>query len=628
MRRSQTVLCPLLSRQQLDPDTGKSEWTHLECLGAQCMFYNVPEANCQFLLTSRNGQVNLPAVADGALSLLEAGQDGPGTSPVAQALAPLLEPLQEGFKKLKERFDSRTKEAEKRLRRLEKVSERLGPLCDAVEGLLKCSPVDALEEKLDKLRAQLDGLLESRGDEASLSTLREALERMEASAQHGDSSAMLAQISSRLEAMVERQTQLVECLQQSKALDAEAREEGAAASTTALEERLREFDRSQQEILRTLQAFRDTVSALPSRHEEIVERISSTIEEALQGQTDTVGGRLADELKAFAKEQAERLDTLAEDAVRNHGHTLQAMKKAHEEQKSSIAAMAPRLEQVEGAAQSSRQELERLCGGVADLRARLENGPEALKGLESQLQDLQSASRAAGDSARQSVDKISSQVETVGRSLGQMALVIKALQGEVERANSNLAAVRTENKSLVLAFHEQKTANQEEQKRRKTEQARELNNKGVALFHRGSLEAAIEAFIRSVELKPDFAEAYNNLGLAYSKRRQSDESVRYFQKALEIDPQMGEVYNNLGFLFHTSARYDRAVEMFNHSLQAGADQAIAYTNLGNTYYQMKQNDKAVAAWGKALEIDPLNETAKRGLSMFHQEAPAPASGRS
>ena len=82
---------------------------------------------------------------------------------------------------------------------------------------------------------------------------------------------------------------------------------------------------------------------------------------------------------------------------------------------------------------------------------------------------------------------------------------------------------------------------------------------------------------------------------------------------------MGEVFNNLGFLYHTSAQFERAVEMFGQAIENAADTSIAYTNLGNSYYKLQQPDQALRAWKRALELDPMNENARRGLRMFQQD---------
>lgn len=618
------MLCPLLSRHQIDPATGKGEWTHQECLGAQCKFYNVPEADCQFLITSRNGNVALPTAVTGEnLSASAALGVTAGREVAARVDATLkeaVESLQGARRETAERLGAEQSEALERLESAQETTlKRLESAQSTALKRLESAAHDGdarlqrLEEAVASLRqgqgealSALARVEQRPGPEKELGALSEAIERIEKRPGPEAEVARLAgEIQALGQALGERQGRALEALERAEQRAGEEREERRQAERARekTEERLQGLEGAQQEALHTLQAMRDSVTALPSRQEALGERLQVGFEEALRAQTEALGARLAEELKAAAVEQARQIESLGEGAVRNNGRLLQELKK-------------------------SEQAFEKVSAALAEVRAAVERSPAEFQGLGKQVRDLHQFTHDALDASRQRAEGSWSQVETVGRSIGQLALIVKGLQGEVERANGAIGAARAENKSLLLAFHEQKLAQQEEQRRRHQEQARELNNKGVALFHRGSLEAAAEAFIRAVELKPDYAEAYNNLGLAYSRRGQSEEAVRYFQKALEIDPQMGEVYNNLGFLFHTGARYDRAVEMFTRSLQTGADQSIAYTNLGNTFYKMKQNEKAVVAWKKALEIDPLNESARRGLSMFQQEPAVAPAGRS
>lgn len=596
------MLCPLLSRHQSDPATGKGEWIHQECLGAQCKFYNVPEADCQFLLSSRSGSVTLPTAVTGedleASAALGATAGREIAARLETALREALERLEIAQREVVERINSAQKDGMKRLQ----------------------SAGDEAEARLRRVEDSLTRMKERQGEIAA------ALERLEQQPGPGKE---MERVLEAVRGLGERQSKATESLErlEKAAAEEEQGSEKGESERRRLDERLQALEEGEKEALHTLQAMREAVTSLPSRHGALAERLESNLEEVLKAQTEAVGSRLAEELKAAGSEQARQVQALGEDALRNHGRLSQELKKIEHVQEEALSGLRPQIETLSAAAADSKQALQAVSGALGEVRSAIEREPAEFQALGKQVKDLHLFTRDALDAARQRAEGLWSQVETVGRSIGQLALIVKGLQGEVERANNALGAVRTENKSLLLAFHEQKTAQQEEQRHRNTEQARELNNKGVALFHRGSIEAAIEAFIRAVELRPEYAEAYNNLGLAYSRRGQSEEAVRYFQKALEIDPQMGEVYNNLGFLFHTSARYDRAVEMFTRSLQTGADQSIAYTNLGNTFYKMRQNDKAIAAWKKALEIDPLNESARRGMAMFQQEPAGPAAAK-
>ncbi|MBI3451181.1 MAG: tetratricopeptide repeat protein [Acidobacteria bacterium] len=193
---------------------------------------------------------------------------------------------------------------------------------------------------------------------------------------------------------------------------------------------------------------------------------------------------------------------------------------------------------------------------------------------------------------------------------------VNALRDEVGRLHS-----RFEETAGTLA---QASAVIEEHRRREdlrtAEEARaeaaECNARGMALFHRGAFEAGEAAFRRAVDLDGGLAEAHNNLGLALSRLGRPDEAVGSFERALQIRPDLAAALNNLGFMMHEGSRFEEAVDLFRRAAVTGRDASAAYTNLGNACYRLSRRTEAVDAWRKALESDPLNEDAARGLRLF------------
>jgi len=202
----------------------------------------------------------------------------------------------------------------------------------------------------------------------------------------------------------------------------------------------------------------------------------------------------------------------------------------------------------------------------------------------------------------------------------QISQLMMLVKGQAEKTHAALRTINEGNRSVIQAIETQLKRDQTDLARRAREEALECNNRGVALYYRGALEAALEAFRQAIHLLPEYAEAHNNLGLVLSRMGKESEAEQAFQEALRLDPAMSEVYNNLGFLYHTSSHYDRAVEMFGQAIQSSSDSSVAYANLGNSLYKMKQAEKAVGAWRRALELDPMNETARRSLRMFQQDS--------
>jgi tetratricopeptide (TPR) repeat protein len=261
----------------------------------------------------------------------------------------------------------------------------------------------------------------------------------------------------------------------------------------------------------------------------------------------------------------------------------------------------------------------------ADMRAALIQAGQAtdrIAALESTVNGL-GAALAGLESQMASIIEV--QQKVADRLLEEMSLLNARSQKNdqaIASVGQRLDSADAGQKTIVTALETRLRRDEADLASSRRDEAVTCNNRGVALYYRGALEAARDSFRRAVELQPGYAEALNNLGLAESRLGREAEAIEAFRQALVADPKMGEAYNNLGFLYHTSSQYDRAAQMFGLAIENAGDSSIAYTNLGNTYYAMQQAEKAVEAWRRAVDLDPMNESARRGLRMFQQDAHA------
>ena len=331
------------------------------------------------------------------------------------------------------------------------------------------------------------------------------------------------------------------------------------------------------------------------------------------------------------------------------------------------AGMSAGLQEIEGRLTSGLREMEgRIAAALEEREARTAQGLQAYLGemrasfdetmgrVQSRLEEQGRGVGATAAAASQSLDQLAAltdlQQKVAERLLEEMSLLTASVRkveqtftaldkkidkateenvqisqqlllvkGQSEKTHAALRGLHEGNRAVIQAVETQLQRDQVDVARKQLEQAEECNNRGVALYYRGAMEASLAAFRRAAELRPDYAEAHNNLGLVLSKMGKEKEATEAFQEALRLDPAMAEAYNNLGFLYHASGHLDRAVQMFGQAIQNDADSAVAYTNLGNSFYGMKQPEKAVEAWRRALELDPMNENARRGLRMFQQD---------
>jgi len=368
--------------------------------------------------------------------------------------------------------------------------------------------------------------------------------------------------------------------------------------------------------------------------ESLTERVTSVVsgQEALESSVlkrlDEHGGReevdlparLEESMRGLMEPVRERLDGLARDLSDKMDHRLGEIEKmvaesvgplrtALDEQGLTFAARLDDAMRTVSETAASSAQLKSQIDEVLDVQRRAaEKVLEEMSLVGATMQKIEHV--AAGIDGK--IDAFASE----GMNLSQALTLVK---GDTERTYAALRKINEGNQSVLDAIQAQLQRDQEELRHRRRDEAQSLNNRGVVLYYRGALEAAVGSFRQSVHLNPDYSEAYNNLGLALSKLGRAEEAVDAFQNALKIDPKMGEVYNNLGFLYHTSAQFERAVEMFGQAIENAADTSIAYTNLGNSYYKLRQPDQALEAWKRALELDPMNENARRGLRMYQQD---------
>ena len=68
---------------------------------------------------------------------------------------------------------------------------------------------------------------------------------------------------------------------------------------------------------------------------------------------------------------------------------------------------------------------------------------------------------------------------------------------------------------------------------------------GTVLKNKGKLEEAIRAYIKAIEIKPDYLKAYNNMGNAF-KEKQIGRGARSIPKAISLNLIYAEAYTIWG----------------------------------------------------------------------------------
>jgi tetratricopeptide (TPR) repeat protein len=141
-----------------------------------------------------------------------------------------------------------------------------------------------------------------------------------------------------------------------------------------------------------------------------------------------------------------------------------------------------------------------------------------------------------------------------------------------------------------------------------------LSNLGGYYFRAGKLDQSVELFKKAVQVYPNFIQALSNLGTALNKQGHPKEAIKHLKKALSLDPEFAMANFNLGNSLFALDRFDEAKKMYELSQKQGIDFLSMHWKL---YEIHKQNQNPLGMKKELetiLEIDPLNEEAKKKAS--------------
>ena len=141
------------------------------------------------------------------------------------------------------------------------------------------------------------------------------------------------------------------------------------------------------------------------------------------------------------------------------------------------------------------------------------------------------------------------------------------------------------------------------------------------LLKEGQYEKALPRLNSFLKEHPEHAEARFLMGLALAEQGRADEAQEVFLALTGDYPELPEPYNNLAVLYAAKGEYSKARDALLLAITNHPNYATAHENLGDIYARM-----AGIAYGKALEIDDDNQTARVKLAMvrelFSERGPA------
>lgn len=141
----------------------------------------------------------------------------------------------------------------------------------------------------------------------------------------------------------------------------------------------------------------------------------------------------------------------------------------------------------------------------------------------------------------------------------------------------------------------------------------------VALFQRGYLQAATDAFKQVIAAHPNNPEAYYNLGTLYLMRNALPDATNYLEQALRLKPDYAEAWNNLAMVSAQQGQTEKAVADFQKALQLRPSYITALLNFGNLLRRKGNFDEAKQLLLRALAAGPESADVNYSVGMLYAQ---------
>ena len=141
-------------------------------------------------------------------------------------------------------------------------------------------------------------------------------------------------------------------------------------------------------------------------------------------------------------------------------------------------------------------------------------------------------------------------------------------------------------------------------------------NLGYALYKQTRYAEAVDAYLVSIEQRPDYVAAHSNLGMALNKLERYEEAETHLRRAIALDPntkQIKDYHLHLGDSLYGQGRYAEAVDAYRVFIEQRPDYAAAHSNLGMALNKLERYKEAETHLRRAIALDSKTKHGHRHL---------------
>ena len=127
---------------------------------------------------------------------------------------------------------------------------------------------------------------------------------------------------------------------------------------------------------------------------------------------------------------------------------------------------------------------------------------------------------------------------------------------------------------------------------------------GYSNYKLNNRDAAIEAYKKALEYRPNYGTAYRGLGNVYYDNSEDADALKYFELAMQYDEENSKAYYyTLGWLYNDIEEYENAEKILLKAVDYDPQSQKSFEELAYTYLKLEQFNDGVTAAKKAIEIN-------------------------
>ena len=114
-------------------------------------------------------------------------------------------------------------------------------------------------------------------------------------------------------------------------------------------------------------------------------------------------------------------------------------------------------------------------------------------------------------------------------------------------------------------------------------------------------DGAMQSFRKSIELKPNQAEARGYFSHLLFTLKHPDEAMEQIEEALKLDPFNPLIQSIYAMDLMYVRRYDEVISLLRKTLEISPSEPVALSTIRSAYHQKKMYDEALEAWRRSYE---------------------------